>query len=372
MAGGGGRGDSSSLRVIIAPDSFKGTIGAAEVARLISRGWRAQRPFDTVVLLPQADGGEGTLDALEAAEPHAIRHRSGFVTGPDGRATPGGWLEMPGLVAVVELAQMSGLTLMRHPDALGASTVGFGQVIGDALDAGMRRIILAIGGSASTDGGAGALSALGAVLLDAAGQPIGVGGAELLRLARVDLRRLRRAPPDGVILLADVTTPLLGPTGAAAVFGPQKGASPADVALLDAALAQFVDLIGGDPHAEGAGAAGGTAYGFAALWGATIESGAAAVATATGLDEAITAADIVITGEGRFDATSFAGKVTGRVLSRASASGTAALVIAGAVTVALDVPSFSLSNMAGSTDVAIADASVLLVEAGQRAARSIG
>ena len=359
------------LRVVIAPDSFKGTVAASDAARLIAEGWRIERPGDDLTLLPQADGGEGTLDALAAGEPRSSRHQAGLVLGPDGRPTPGEWLELPGLIAVVELAQMSGLPLMAQPDPLTASTVGLGQVIGAALDAGMRRIVVGAGGSASTDGGAGAFSALGVDLVDADSTPIGVGGGELARLARADLTRLRAAPPDGVTVLADVESPLLGATGAAAVFGPQKGASPSDIRVLDAALETFARQIGGDPDAPGCGAAGGAAFGFAALWGATIESGADFVAEATGLGDAIAAADVVITGEGRFDHTSLVGKVVGRVLSRATASGTTALVIAGSVTTHTGVPTFSLTEIAGSSDAAMADPSAALFEAGRRAAQAV-
>lgn len=366
---------TKALRVIIAPDSFKGTVTALDVARLIAEGWLDVHPNDQLTLLPQADGGEGTLDALATADRLAIRHQVGPVTGPDGRPTPGEWLELANGLALIELAQMSGLPLMSQLDPLGASTVGFGEVIAHALDAGMRRIVLGVGGSASSDGGAGAFTALGLRLTDARGELIGVGGGQLSRVASVDVGGLRAAPPDGIVVLADVQSPLLGPRGAAAVFGPQKGATDAEVELLDAALAQFARLIGGDPLVAGAGAAGGAAYGFAALWGASIESGADFVAAATGLHDVIGGAEVIVTGEGRFDQTSFAGKVVGRILARARECGTHAVVVAGGVSVdsraaaeGAGVATFSLTDIAGSTESAMAAPSAALIEAGRRAA----
>ena len=370
-----------AARVVIAPDSFKGSVAATDVARLIAEGWRSIRPADFLILLPQADGGEGTLDALaagaSAAASSTVRHTIERVTGPDGESTPGGWLELADGVAVVELAQMSGLPLMARLDPLGASTVGLGEVIADALDAGMRRLIIGAGGSASTDGGAGAFSALGVELIDAAGIPVGPGGGELARLATVGTGKMRAAPTGGVAILADVLSPLLGANGAAAIFGPQKGATATDIAVLDAALARFADLIGGDPNAVGAGAAGGVAYGFATLWDAKIQSGADFVAEATGLDLAIADAQFVITGEGRFDQTSFVGKVVGRILIKAAEAGSHSIVIAGGITAdARDradrshVATYSLSEIVGSTDAAMSAPSAALIEAGRRAARA--
>ncbi|MBU1588354.1 MAG: glycerate kinase, partial [Actinobacteria bacterium] len=152
--------------VVIAPDSFKGSLSAREVAEAIAAGWRAVRPDDELVLVPQADGGEGTLDAVEASVPGAVRCSAGSVTGPDGRPTPGEWLQLPDGTAVVELAQPSGLPLMRELDALGATTRGLGQVIRAALEAGATSLVIGLGGSASTDAAAGALAELGLVLLD--------------------------------------------------------------------------------------------------------------------------------------------------------------------------------------------------------------
>lgn len=367
-----------SATVVIAPDSFKGSLAARDVAEEIAAGWRSVRADDRLLLLPQADGGEGTLDAVAAAVPAAVRRSAGDVTGPDGRPTPGEWLELPGAVAVVELAQSSGLPLMGELDALGATTRGLGEVIRAALDAGANSLVVGLGGSASTDGGAGALAALGLRLLDEQGELLGDGGGALRDLLAVERGGLRAAPPGRVTLLTDVTAPLLGPTGAAAVFGPQKGASPAQVAELDVALSRLAGALGGDPAQPGSGAAGGTAYGFAAAWGARIEPGADYLAALSGLDAAIVRADVLLTGEGRFDDQSLGGKVVGQLLAKAEAAGVRVGVIAGQVTVpstawtTRSVWTASLTDIAGSAEVAMADPRPVLREAGARAARELG
>jgi glycerate kinase len=376
------RGASDTLAgmspsIVIAPDSFKGSLSAREVAEAVAAGWRTVRPADDLVLIPQADGGEGTLDAMEAAVPHAVRRDAGPVTGPDGRSTPGQWLELPGDVAVLELAQSSGLPLMRSLDPLGATTRGLGEVVGAALDAGATSLVIGLGGSASTDGGAGALAALGLRLVDAAGAPLPDGGAALAGLAALDASTLRSAPAGGVLLLSDVTAPLLGPTGAAAVFGPQKGATPDQVAVLDAALARFAEHLGGDSALPGTGAAGGTGYGFAAAWGADIRSGADHLAALSGLEDAVERADVLLLGEGRFDSQSLGGKIVGQLLLRAGASGVRAGVIAGQVAAEATIAgqavwTRALVDIAGSVEAAIAEPSTWLHAAGADAERHFG
>ena len=312
------------LRVVIAPDSFKGSLAADRVAAALADGWLSVRPGDDIVRLPVADGGEGTLDVFAAAVPGA-RRRPVKVTGPDGtpgiRLVDGEWLALPDGTAVVELARGSGLPLLgERRDPLGAHTVGLGQLLAAALDEpATKQIIVTLGGSASTDGGTGALAALGARFLDETGVPLPPGGGELARLAAVDLAGLRPAPPGGVLCLTDVDAPLCGPSGAAAIFGPQKGASPDDIRLLDDGLGRLAALLGGEPDAPGAGAAGGTGYGLAAAWGARLVPGAATVAEHAGLPAALANADVVVTGEGRFDTTSLSGKVVGGVLRLAAA-----------------------------------------------------
>ncbi|CAN5502226.1 glycerate kinase [soil metagenome] len=346
-----------ALQVVIAPDSFKGSMDAMDVASAIAEGWRTLRPDDELTLLPQADGGEGTLAAIASAVPGAVLRSAGDVTGPAGHPTPGHWLQLPDGTAVVELAQSSGLPLLSTLDPLGATTRGLGEVIAAALDSGATALVLALGGSASTDGGAGALTALGLRLLDGDDRPVGVGGAELARITRIDRTGLRPAPAGGVRLLSDVTSPLLGPTGAAVVFGPQKGADAQDVRTLDAALGQFAGLLDGGAATAtaGAGAAGGTGYGFLAAWAAEIESGAEAIASLTGLAAAVASADVVITGEGRYDATSRSGKVVGAALELVPHE--RLVIIAGQVaeTPPPGVRVWDLSELAGSPAAAIAD-----------------
>jgi glycerate kinase len=365
-----------SLNVVIAPDSFKGSLSALDVAAALADGWTSVRPGDTVVQIPLADGGEGTLDAIEAAVDGSRRHGAGPVVGPDGRPTTGVWLELPGRVAVVELAQMSGLPLMQNLDALGATTLGLGQVIRAALDAGAERIVIGLGGSASTDGAAGALSALG--LTTHAGGTLGRGGAALSELDDLDVSGLASPPPGGVVLLTDVDAPLLGARGAAAVFGPQKGASADQVEILDTALARFASLLGGDTELPGAGAAGGAGYGFSAAWGATINPGAEYLIHLTGADRRVRDADVVLTGEGRFDATSATGKLVGELIRFASVGDARIGVIAGAVMAQPASPdgrplwSQALVDLAGTTDSAMAEPARWLRIAGADAARALG
>src|SRR5271165_4125761 len=224
------------MRVVVAPDSFKGSIGAAAAAAALAAGWREVRPADEVVELPLADGGEGTVAVLAGAV-SASRWHPAEVCGPGETRVAAGWLEMAGNGAVVELATAAGLPLLAELSPLTAHSFGVGELIGLALDAGARHVDVALGGSACTDGGTGALAALGARFLDANGRDLRRGGGSLSRLATVDLSGLRTPPPGGVSCLTDVRAPLLGPGGAAAVFGPQKGARPADIEVLEVGLA---------------------------------------------------------------------------------------------------------------------------------------
>ena len=284
------------------------------------------------------------------------------------------WLELPDGTAAVELAAASGLPLLSQLDPLGAHTIGLGEVLGAVLEAGARQVTVALGGSASTDGGTGALAALGARFLDAGGRPLPAGGGGLRDLAAVDLTGLRPPPPGGVSCLSDVRAPLLGPAGAAAVFGPQKGASPAQVARLDAGLARLAGLLGGDPAAPGAGAAGGTGYGLAAGWGALITPGAPRLARLAGLDQALARAGLVITGEGRYDQSSGTGKVAGAVFAAAAAAHVPAALVAGQVATRppAGVPAVSLAGLAGGVPRALADPARYLRLAGQQLAAGWG
>ncbi|MCU1476687.1 MAG: glycerate kinase [Subtercola sp.] len=473
---------SPSLNVVVAPDSFKGSATAAEAAAAIGGGWGEARPDDTVVLLPMADGGEGTIDAFALAVPGALRIAV-TVTGPDDRPVDAEWLWLPpaagdtgtGGTGVVELANTSGITLLDPLRPWDAHTTGFGQAIAAALDHGVDKLLLAIGGSSSTDGGAGALTALGARLLDASGEAIAPGARGLATLASADLSTLRPLPLDGAHVITDVTNPLLGENGAAAVFGPQKGADPIQVHGLDAALATLARALGAEPsliaaadapielaewsegdlgdivdplapetdssdpaasgdadltgsaepvlplapdaaidpagantrggatdpvgasasaaptataptataptataptatapdvNAPGAGAAGGTGFGLMA-WGASILAGADAVGAAIGLPAQIETADVVITGEGRFDNQSAAGKVPSYVLGLAQTYDTFPLLVAGSIeTDPDDFAAFvSLTDLAGSSAGAIANPKPFLWAAGRALAK---
>ncbi|WP_270889004.1 glycerate kinase [Pedococcus sp. 5OH_020] len=365
------------MRVLIAPDSFKGSVGAAEAAAAIARGWLAVRPRDEVVQVPLADGGEGTLELLQARHPKAVGHAL-VVTGPDGRPVQACWLQLPDGTAFVELARASGLPLMRRPDALGAHTVGFGQLLAAAAaHPATRRIVAAVGGSASTDGGSGALRALGARWL-AGSSEVGLGGAGLAQCDAVDVRGLVPAPSGGVTVLVDVDAPLLGPRGAAAQFGPQKGATPAQVAELEVALTRFASVCrtagvgsAADVLEPGTGAAGGTAYGLMALWQACLMPGSALLGTMVGLADELDRADVVVTGEGRLDEQSTGGKVVGHVLELAGRTGTPVLACVGSASGRLPASLAdcrTLTALAGSTAAAMGDAAHWLeVAAGQLA-----
>lgn len=361
-------------RVVFAPDSFKGSIPAADAARALAAGWREVRPADDVVLRPMADGGEGTLAAFEAAVPGAERMPV-RVLGADGRSRDAQWLLLPDGTGVVELASTSGIEMLggaRRP--WDADTTGFGQAIAAALDQGVRRLLLGIGSSASTDAGLGLLRALGATVTDVAGIEVSSGARGVAQTVRVDLAHLRPLPAGGVIVLSDVTNPLTGARGAAAVFGPQKGLSARDAAVVDAALGRFAALFPGvDADAPGAGAAGGAGFGLLA-WGATLAPGAAAVGQAIGLDDAVADAAVVVTGEGAFDVQSAAGKAPAFVAGVAREHCVPVLLAAGRIAPDADVSScaatVSLTELAGSADAALADPAEWLHQAGSALARA--
>ena len=326
--------------IVVAPDSFKGSLSAAEVARALADGVRAAGPDARVTLLPMADGGEGTLEALAAAWGAGLREAE--TVDALGRPTTARWAVSPdGRVGVVELAEAAGLpgVLDVPPRPLDAHTRGVGLLAATVLEAGVSEVLVCLGGSASTDGGAGFLTGLGARVLDATGNPVADGGRGLLDVADLDLACLHpRAREVRWRLAVDVTNPLVGPQGAAAVYGPQKGAEPADVVVLDDALTRWAALLGrttGRAVADlaGAGAAGGVPAALVAVLGAGLEPGAAMVAEAVGLPGALADADLVLTGEGAFDAQSVQGKVAAGVAQAAAASpaGPPVVVVAGRV-----------------------------------------
>jgi glycerate kinase len=355
-----------ALRVLVAPDKFKGTLPSPEVCAAIAAGWRRVRPDDELVTMPMADGGDGTAAALLGAFP-AAEWVTTWSVDAVGRPFRGRYLRA-GETAVIELAEVCGLAALESPDPMGSHTIGLGIVVTAAMRSGARRLLVALGGSASTDGGAGLLSALGAHLIGRGGI-LPVGGGGLSNLARVDLDQLIPLPDQGVEVLVDVDAPLLGPRGAAAVFGPQKGASAEQIAELEAGLSRLAAVLGGSTDAPGAGAAGGTGYGMA-CWGATLVSGAARVGGLIGLDGAVDRADLVITGDGRYAETSTSGKASGYVLSLAGARPT--VVIAGAVAEELRGDRvFSLTEIAGSTQAARNDPARWITVAAEQAARSV-
>lgn len=366
--------------VVLAPDSFKGSLPAAGAAAALRDGWASVDPGRDLVLLPMADGGEGTLDAFAAAVPGA-RRVPVRVTGPDGAEVAASWLLLPPSdgapagTAVVELASTSGIELLGSPPRLrplDADTRGFGEAIAAALAAGVSRLVLGIGSSASTDGGAGLLTALGARFTDAAGRPIAPGGRDLGAVAAADLSGLAAVPAGGVTVLTDVTNPLRGPRGAAEVFGPQKGASPAAVAALDTGLGRLAELLDADADTPGSGAAGGAGFGLLA-WGARLVPGADAVAELIGLPEAVAEASVVVTGEGSFDGQSADGKAPGLVRALAQASGVPVALVAGRIGPEADVDGFaaavSLTDLAGSSAAALAEPERWLFAAGAELAR---
>jgi glycerate kinase len=270
---------------------------------------------------------------------------------------------------VVELAECCGLPLWGTDEPLAASTAPLGVALRAACNAGAARIVIGLGGSAATDGGAGCLRALGLVAVDGDGQPAAEGGAGLLDIVSVNDSAVVTAPSGGVLLLCDVDAPLFGSAGAAAVFAPQKGADPAQVEILDAALRHWARLLGGDPSVAGSGAAGGTAFGLASIWPVELVSGAQFIAELSGLDTRIPGAAMVITGEGRHDSQSYGGKSTGHVVGLGRSHGVPVAVVAGSITVSSPgVQLLSLTELAGSAGRALASPATYLSLAGEHLA----
>ncbi|MGW4031509.1 glycerate kinase [Streptomyces sp. NPDC004838] len=316
-------------RVLIAADKFKGSLTAVQVAQRVTAGLERVVPALDVVALPVADGGDGTVAAAVAA---GFDRREVRVTGPLGEPVTAAYALRDG-TAVVEMAEASGLRLL--PDGvfapLTATTYGTGELLRAALDAGAGTIVLGVGGSATTDGGAGMLAALGARFLDADGEPLGPGGGRLRELARADLSGLDpRFGAAELVLAGDVDNPLTGPKGAAAVYGPQKGATPAEVTALDAGLAHYASVLGpGLADAPGAGAAGGTGYGALAALGASFRPGVEVVLDVLGFAAALEDVTLVITGEGSLDEQTLHGKAPVGVAAAARARGIEVIAVCG-------------------------------------------
>lgn len=367
------------MRILIASDKFKGSATGAEVAAAVGRGIRTVFPGAVIDAVPVADGGEGTVDAAVASGFEAV---AATVTGPTGEPVEARFA-VRGQQAIVEMAAASGLDVLpggtKAP--LTATSRGTGELIVAALDRGCTSIVLGVGGSASTDGGAGMLEALGVALRTASG-PVAPGGAALSELVSVDVSGLDpRLAGVEVVLASDVDNPLLGDRGAAAVFAPQKGASADDVAALEAGLARFSTLLEQRPGVSaaasrpGAGAAGGVGYAALAVLAASREPGIEVVQRLTGLPDLIAGADLVITGEGSLDDQSLGGKTPLGVASASAAAGVPVVAVCGRTTLSAQQAEaagfarvFPLSEIEPDPAESMANARLLLVEVGRRIA----
>ena len=365
-------------RLLVAPDKFKGSLDAAGVGAAVAAGVRRRVPDAAIATLPVADGGDGTLDAAFAA---GFERVDVVVSGPTGEPVSTAYAGR-GSTAVAELADACGLS--RLPGGrfapLDASSRGLGEVLVAALEAGCREIVLGIGGSASTDGGAGLVAALGGVLLDERGEVLPDGGA-LARLDRLDVSGLHPALSESRIVVAcDVDNPLTGPRGAAAVYGPQKGADPDRVAHLDAALARWADVVtastGGDfRDRPGAGAAGGVGFAATAILGASLRPGIALMLDLLDFDAHVRGADLVVTGEGSLDAQSLHGKAPVGVARAAGAHGVPVVAVCGrrslddaALRAAGIDTAYALLDVEPDPEICIRDAARLLEVLGERIA----
>ena len=328
------------MKIVIAPQSFKGSVMALTAAEAIERGVRKASPAAETVLVPVADGGDGTLEVLVNSTGGEI-FRS-IVTGPLGHAVEASWGVMgDGSTAVIEMARASGLAMVPHRrrNPRTSTTFGTGEIIREALDRGYERIIVGMGGSATNDAGMGMATALGARFMDAQGRPLPKGGSALARLGSIDITDLHSRLREVTIIGAtDVTNPLCGSSGASAIYGPQKGATPEIVAELDAALANFgrvaqrdlgIDFLNGD-H-PGAGAAGGLGAGLMAFANCRLQSGIDLVCEVLKFDEHVREADLVLTGEGRADLSSIYDKAPVGVARKASPYGVPTVILAGSL-----------------------------------------
>ena len=366
-------------RLLLAPDKFKGSLTAADVVAALSRGLAATAPDIEITACPIADGGDGTVDAALAAGATA---QPATITGPTGEPRETVWA-LEGTTAVLELADAVGLKALPGEQLAprSASSYGLGELIRNAVRAGAREIVVGLGGSASTDAGAGLLQALGARLLTADGEDIAPGLAGLETLASADLTPAHELL-DGIRLIAanDVANPLLGKDGAAAVYGPQKGLDPEAVTAADQALAAaatLLDASGAAAPSEGAGAAGGVGFALLLL-GAIQRSGADVVLELAGFDARLAGADLVVTGEGKLDAQTLQGKGPAEVARRAAAAGLPVLAVAGAVTLTAEelagagiTAAFDLLSRAADVDEAIVRGQGLLEEVGREIGRSL-
>ncbi|MHB0911909.1 MAG: glycerate kinase [Armatimonadota bacterium] len=360
------------MKIVIAPDSFKGSLTASEVADAVAVGLLRAVPNAELDIVPLADGGEGTVEALVRAAGGQVRRMR--VTGPLGEPVDAFYGLLNDGTAVVEMAAASGLPLVpvERRDPRVTTTYGTGELIRAALDAGCRRIILGIGGSATNDGGIGAMQALGASFRDADGREVGLGGRELARIRSIDLSGLdARIARTGIVVACDVDNPLTGPRGASAVFGPQKGATPDMVSELDAGLRNLAELmraLGKDVEsAPGAGAAGGLGAAAMAFLSAEMRPGIDIVLEAVRFPERVRGAELIVTGEGRIDSQTLSGKTISGVLRVARCEGVPVLAIGGGV----EKGGYELLNHGAVAVLPIVNGPMTLEEAQERAAELI-
>ena len=376
-----------SLRVLVAPDSFKGTFSSVVVARALAEGWTAARPRDEIVVTPLADGGEGTLDAVAATGtwvrlPVAAKD-------PLMRTLAASFLR-DGDRAVIEMAVASGLSRLPEDErhAMAASTFGTGQILAAAIGLGCRSIVIGLGGSASTDGGAGLLEALGARFLDAGAADLLPGGGALGGVVSIDLSGIPELLSEVTLTVAsDVTNPLLGEHGAAATYGPQKGADPEQVAELDRNLRRYADVMEGTVgrplrYQPGTGAAGGTTFGLLAIadrfQSLEVVSGVEVVMQLTGFGDRLAETDLVLTGEGSVDSQTAYGKTAMGVAERARAAGVPSVCFCGGITPegaaflhGLGVVTMPVTERPMSLDEIMAAGTAPISRAAERAARLV-
>ncbi|NEA30286.1 glycerate kinase [Streptomyces sp. SID13031] len=367
------------MQVVVASDKFKGSVGSDEVAAAVSDGVRRARPDAVVGWVPVADGGDGTLAAVVAAGFELVPVTA---TGPTGDPVESGFARR-GDTAVVELADACGLVRLPGgaPAPMAASSRGVGEVMAAAIDSGCRRVILGLGGSASTDGGAGMVRALGARLLDARGDEVAEGGAGLIAAASLDLTALHhRLKGVEIVVACDVDNPLTGAAGAAATYGPQKGANSSDVEELDTALTHWADLVAGTVAGDlrevpGAGAAGGVGFAAVAVLGGVLRPGIELLLDLVGFQERLAGADLVITGEGKLDEQTLRGKAVAGVAGAARAAGVPVVAVCGVNTLGADqllqagiAKAYALTDLEPDVRRCIADPVPLLRQLGERIA----
>lgn len=356
------------MKVLCIPDSFKGSISSLDAALAIREGWLSLRPGDEVVIQPFADGGEGSMEAISysrGGEYVSVRAHDPHLDLVDSK-----WLLLDSGLAVIEMAEICGLSRVPLNKPIESSSYGLGELIKSALlHPKVREIYICLGGTATSDGGIGALSSLGFRFINEEGQDFTASLHSVGHIKRIE--GPKDLPPKPLKCLTDVTSPLLGPNGAASMFSPQKGANKHDVLIIENSLAEFAKFSDLSPDFEGAGAAGGTAFGLCSFLGATIEPGANRIADLIGLSYRFSNAELVITGEGKFDSQSKMGKLTQFISQNAHAK--PVICICGVATISIDVFTeiIQLTNIAPSIDESIQNPKPYLTKAGELAAEFV-